>query len=186
MMTTSIIKISNGKIMTPYRIISHGTVLITGSKIVAVTENDVDVDDGTAIDAGGHYIALGFIDIHVHGGGGYDFMDGSEEAFLTVTETYARYGTTAIFPTTLNAEIGALMRTLGIYEKVNTENKGRATLMGIHFEGPYFATNQHGAQDARFIHPPDKAEYEKILAFSTSSPPTCRYFPPGDASIASS
>ena len=96
------LKIYNGKILTPYRII-HGTVVVVGDKITEVVEGDIDVPGAVVIDAQGQYISPGFIDMHVHGGGGYDFMDGNETAFLKIAETHAQYGTTSMLPTTLTA-----------------------------------------------------------------------------------
>ena len=95
------IKIFNGRIIAEDRILPRGTLLITGDTISAVTEGDISFDDAVEIDAKGNYISAGFIDIHVHGGGGHDFMDGNEEAFLKIAETHARYGTTSMVPTTL-------------------------------------------------------------------------------------
>jgi N-acetylglucosamine-6-phosphate deacetylase len=89
------IKIYNGKIITPYRIIPQGCVLVTDAVITSVAEGDVPFADALEIDAKGNYIAPGFIDMHVHGGGGYDFMDGSEEAFLQIAQiacTVRHYG----------------------------------------------------------------------------------------------
>jgi N-acetylglucosamine-6-phosphate deacetylase len=77
-----ILKIYNGNIITPYRIIPHGTVVISEGKISEVQAGNIEVPNALEIDAAGKYIAPGFIDMHIHGGGGYDFMDGSEEAFL--------------------------------------------------------------------------------------------------------
>jgi N-acetylglucosamine-6-phosphate deacetylase len=76
------LKIFNGTIITPYRTILNGTIIVSEGTITAVASGDVDVEDAYEIDAKGQYIAPGFIDIHVHGGGGLDFMDGSEAAFL--------------------------------------------------------------------------------------------------------
>jgi len=76
------IKIFNGNILTPYRMIKNGTVVITGRQIAQVSERDIETPDAVEIDAKGNYISPGFIDMHIHGGGGYDFMDGTEEAFL--------------------------------------------------------------------------------------------------------
>jgi N-acetylglucosamine-6-phosphate deacetylase len=160
------IKIVNGKILTPYRIINNGTVLITGDTITAVCEGNMDAPDARVIDAEGKYIAPGFIDIHVHGGGGCDFMDGSKEGFLTIAKTHARYGTTAMVPTTLTAEKADLLDTLDIYEQANAENTEGAQFLGIHLEGPYFAMSQRGAQDPRYIRNPNPAEYKEVLAHS--------------------
>ena len=62
--------ITNGKIITPFKIIHRGTVIVTGNKITTVCEGDVNSNDATVIDAKGQYVSPGFIDIHVHGGGG--------------------------------------------------------------------------------------------------------------------
>src|SRR5882672_5666762 len=162
------IKIVNGKIITPYRIIQGGTVLITGNTITAVSENNVEATDAIEIDAKGKYVAPGFIDIHVHGGGGHDFMDGTEIAFLKIAELHAQYGTTAMLPTTLSGSKGELLQTLSAYEEANRKNTQGAQFLGMHMEGPYFAMNQRGAQDPRYIRDPDPAEYKEILSQSSS------------------
>ena len=162
------IKISNGTVLTPFRAIKNGTVVVEEGKIIGVHEDFVDVPEAEVIDAQGRYIAPGFIDIHVHGGGGADFMDGTEEAFLTVAELHARFGTTALVPTTLTAEKEDLLHTLDVYEKAHQSNTNGAAFLGIHLEGPYFALSQRGAQDPRYIRNPDPAEYEEILQYSSS------------------
>src|SRR5690606_2308901 len=91
------------------------------------------------------------------------FMDGSEEAFLEIAETHASYGTTAMVPTTLTAEKEDLLQTLSLYERAKAANKRGAQFLGIHLEGPYFAMNQRGAQDPRYIRDPDPEEYREIL-----------------------
>lgn len=167
-MTQQRIKIYNGKVITPYRIIPDGTVLVTGDTITAVAEGNIDFADAIEIDALGNFIAPGFIDIHVHGGGGHDFMDGSEDAFLKIAETHARYGTTAMFPTTLTSEKEDLLLTLELFERAKKHNLKGAQLMGMHLEGPYFALSQRGAQDPRYIRDPDPVEYKDIIARSAS------------------
>ncbi|HEY6082818.1 MAG TPA: N-acetylglucosamine-6-phosphate deacetylase [Chitinophagaceae bacterium] len=161
------LKIYNGHILTPYRIIPRGTVVVTGDKITAVQEGNIAVPGAIAIDAGGQYIAPGFIDIHVHGGGGHDFMDGSVNAFLKIAETHARHGTTAMLPTTLTSEKEELFQTLELYKQANSENVSGAQFLGMHLEGPYFAMNQRGAQDPRYIRNPDPKEYKEILSRSS-------------------
>lgn len=162
------IKISNGTVLTPFRAIKNGTVVVEEGRIIGVHEGNIEVPDAEEIDAQGQYISPGFIDIHVHGGGGADFMDGTEEAFLTVAELHARFGTTALVPTTLTAEKEDLLHTLDVYEKAHQRNANGAAFLGIHLEGPYFALSQRGAQDPRYIRNPDPAEYEEILQYSSS------------------
>lgn len=158
------IKIINGRIITPGHIINGGSMLISEGIITAISETDIQAADITEIDACGKYIAPGFIDIHVHGGGGCDFMDGSEQAFLTIAETHAQYGTTAILPTTLTSSKEAIIHTLDVYAAANEKNIKGAQFLGLHLEGPYFSMNQRGAQDPRYIRNPDPGEYKEILA----------------------
>src|SRR5690606_39114214 len=115
------LKIFNGKILTPYRII-EGTLVAENGRIVEVSEGNIDVPGAEEIDAGGKYVSPGFIDIHTHGAGGHDFMDGSEEAFLKIAETHARYGTTGLMPTTLTSELEELYHTLDLYKQANSNN----------------------------------------------------------------
>jgi N-acetylglucosamine-6-phosphate deacetylase len=162
------LKIVNGRIITPHRIIADGTVCIIGEMISEVSDNKIEMEDAVEIDAKGNYVAPGFIDIHVHGGGGHDFMDGSETAFLKIAETHARYGTTSMVPTTLTSEKHELLQTLDLYERTNKKNHSGAQFIGMHLEGPYFSMNQRGAQDPRYIRDPDPEEYKAILSSSDS------------------
>ncbi|MEP7375254.1 MAG: N-acetylglucosamine-6-phosphate deacetylase [Chitinophagaceae bacterium] len=162
-MKHSILKIHNGRIITPYRIIPNGTVIIVGDKIAEVCEGDVEIAATEELDAEGKYISPGFVDIHIHGGGGHDFMDGTEEAFLTIAETHARYGTTAMTPTTLTSDKNGLLQILDCYENAVKKNSKGSEFLGMHLEGPYFAMNQRGAQDPKYIRDPDPKEYKDIV-----------------------
>ncbi|SEW55118.1 N-acetylglucosamine-6-phosphate deacetylase [Chitinophaga arvensicola] len=160
------IKIINGRLITPFRVISQGSVLISDGRITAAGEGTIPDHADTIIDAGGNYVAPGFIDLHIHGGGGHDFMDGTVRAFHGITETHARYGTTAMVPTTLTAEKEHLLHTLDIYKEAVSQPHNGAGFLGMHLEGPYFAMSQRGAQDPRYIRNPDPVEYREILDYS--------------------
>lgn len=160
------VKIFNGRVLTPYRLIPGGTVVVSGGKIAGIHDGNIEVPGAVAIDAKGQIISPGFIDIHVHGGGGYDFMDGTESAFLAIAALHAGYGTTAMVPTTLTSEKEDLLRTLDSYESADKKNTAGAQFLGMHLEGPYFAMNQRGAQDPRYIRAPDPDEYREIIAYS--------------------
>lgn len=158
------IKIFNGNIITPYRIIKNATILINDKKIESISEGHVDAPEYKVIDAKGNYISPGFIDIHIHGGGGHDFMDGTEEAYLRIAEIHARYGTTALAPTTLTCAKADLLKSIELYKSAVIKNKKGAQFIGLHFEGPYFARSQSGAQDPRYIRNPDVEEYKEVIA----------------------
>ena len=163
------LKIYNGRILTPGRIIPNGTVVITGETITDVSESNINVPGAAEINAQGNYVSPGFIDIHVHGGGGYDFMDGTVDAFIEIARLHAMYGTTSMLPTTLTAGKEKLLKSLAAYEKANEQNKTGAQFLGMHIEGPYIAMNQKGAQDPRFIRDPDEAEYQEIVSGSNNN-----------------
>lgn len=157
------IKIFNGQIIHQNRIQIGGCLLIENGRIVDVPASDVDFPDAKLVDAQGNYISPGFIDIHIHGGGGSDFMDGTVEGFLQIAQTHAKHGTTSMLPTTLTCEKEDLIQTLEAYQSACLTNKFGADFIGMHLEGPYFAISQRGAQDPKFIRDPDPAEYKEIL-----------------------
>ncbi|WP_443938908.1 N-acetylglucosamine-6-phosphate deacetylase [Pedobacter sp. MW01-1-1] len=159
------IKIINGRIITPYRIIDKGVIIIHGEKIAAISDVDIPVSDYEVIDAKGMYVSPGFIDIHIHGGGGFDFMDGTEEAYLGIAEIHAKYGTTAMAPTTLTSSKEDLLKAVDLYKSANSKNNKGAEFIGLHLEGPYFALSQSGAQDPRYIRNPDVKEYTEIMTY---------------------
>ena len=168
------LKIFNGKIILPGRILDGGCLLIRNGLIEKISENDINfqpnqlADNETyrIVDAGGNYVSPVFIDIHVHGGGGYDFMDGTEEAFLAIADLHVRYGTTSMVPTTLTSGKAELLNTLAVFSSAQKKNVAGARFLGLHLEGPYISINQCGAQDPKFIRDPDPAEYEEILRLS--------------------
>lgn len=157
------ISIVNGNILVPGGMITGGQVIIDQGKIAAVHQRPVDIPDAIRIDARGRYVSPGFIDIHVHGGAGHDFMDGTKEAFLEIAKLHACYGTTALMPTTLSGSRRELIDTLEAYRVADRDNLQGARFLGMHLEGPYFAMGQRGAQDPQYIRNPDPAEYKSLI-----------------------
>jgi len=160
------IKIVNGRLITPFRIIENGTLLIENGRIVEISHENIDFPGARLIDAQNNYVSPGFIDMHTHGGGGHDFMDGTITAFLEAAKIHALHGTTAMVPTTLTAETDDLLHTFSVYSQAKKLNSEGAQFLGLHLEGPYFSMNQRGAQDPRYIRIPNREEYETILRYS--------------------
>ncbi|WP_290795985.1 N-acetylglucosamine-6-phosphate deacetylase [Flavihumibacter sp. UBA7668] len=155
--------IINARIITPAGVIEDGSLTIQNGVIVDVQEGGKRPPETELLDAGGNWLAPGFIDIHVHGGGGYDFMDNTVEAFHAIAELHAKHGTTAMLPTTLSSELADLYKTIDCYESSITHPHSGSRYLGLHLEGPYFAMEQRGAQDPRYIRNPDPEEYLAIM-----------------------
>ncbi len=156
-----IAKISGGRVILPQGIAENAAVYIREGKILAVTEASLPFDD--EIQVNGFYISPGFIELHSHGAGGADFLDGTVEAFLSAARVHARHGVTTLFPTATSSEfedIPALDHTLEEAVRLNTDG---ADMPGLHLEGPYFAYTQRGAQDPRYLRGPKPAEYMCVL-----------------------
>ncbi len=162
--------LKNGSVITPVRILENAGIVIENSWIQAVFEGDSysKRNDDQVIDVKGKYISPGFIDIHTHGGGGDDFMDGTVEAITNGARAHMAYGTTSIVPTTLTSTINELFHTLDHFKEAKGSMKDGPNLLGLHLEGPYFSMEQKGAQDPKYIKNPDKDEYLKILDYSDS------------------
>jgi N-acetylglucosamine-6-phosphate deacetylase len=160
------IKLHNAHIITPLRQFENGFVLVEDGLISAVGEGDLQVEDCLSIDVKGKWLTPGFIDIHTHGGGGHDFMDGTVEAYLGAVETHARHGTTSIVPTTLTSTMEELRNAFDVFGTAKAANRKGARMLGLHLEGPYFAMSQKGAQDPRYIRDPKPEEYLEILGWS--------------------
>jgi len=167
-MSKKYIKVINGNVITPYRMIKNGELLIADGKLETVSGGKIGVPEAEIIDAKGAYVSPGFIDIHVHGGGGADFMDDDVNAFLKVAETHVRFGTTTMLPTLLTSTKSEIIRSLAVYEEAAARKVKGSRFLGVHIEGPYFAMKQRGAQDPRYIRDPDPAEYLDILNSSSS------------------
>ena len=157
--------LTNGSVIRPTRIESGMAVVCRDGRIEQILPADAVTPEAgdRGIDAPGGYNAPGFIDIHVHRGGGHHFMDGTVEAFLGAAETHARYGTTALVPTTLTCTDEELYRVFEVFREADRRNERGAKLLGLHLEGPYFSPRQSGAQDPHYLKTPRREEYEAIL-----------------------
>lgn len=150
------------------RVIRDGAILNTEIAFENGTIVPVPADASGAeiIDANGQYVSAGFVDIHTHGGGGADFLDNTEEAFLTAARLHAQHGTTTLLPTATSGTPEETVGILGVIERAAAACTDGADMPGIHFEGPYFSPVQCGAQDPDKVRAPDPEEYEKVLALS--------------------
>ncbi len=119
--------------------------------------------DGKVIDCKGLYLSPGFVDIHTHGSGGHDYMDGSVEAFIQAAKAHMKFGATTILPTTLSSTDEHLYRSFKDFKAAKATSKGMPHLPGLHLEGPYFCPKEKGAMEERHLRVPDPRHYMPIL-----------------------
>lgn len=157
-------KLIGGTVLTPIRALTGAEIAVENGKIVSVGPRDAATDAGAEIfDVGGLWIVPGFIDMHVHGGGGYDFMDATVEAFHGAARMHALHGTTTLLPTSLASGDEALLDMIHAYQDAVHAPWVGAAMPGLHLEGPYFSLAQAGAQAPDAITPPDPERTARIL-----------------------
>ena len=163
-------KLIGGTVLTPIRALTGAEIAVENGKIVSVGPRDAATDAGAEIfDVGGLWVVPGFIDMHVHGGGGYDFMDATVEAFHGAARMHALHGTTTLLPTSLASGDEALLDMIHAYQDAVRVSWVGAAMPGLHLEGPYFSLAQAGAQAPDAITPPDPKRTARILEAAQGS-----------------
>lgn len=160
------IGLTNGTIITPFRYIENGTVLVEGDCIKAVGQADqISLEENVEVfDVKGAYISPGFIDLHIHGAWGGDVMAATLNDLQRMAEGLAKNGVTSFLPTTLAAPLNEIEKAVNcIQQALNKGISGGAKILGAHLEGPYFNQKQRGAQNPKYIIEPKKEDYIPIL-----------------------
>ena len=152
-MSARAICIENGAVHTPERFIEDGRIIIRGGRIEQVGPCAAvpRPDSSELIDARGELICPGFIDIHVHGGGGADTMDASSESLARVSAVHARHGTTAMCVATMTAEDESLERALVAVAQFARQEPMGARVLGAHLEGPFLSPQRRGVHPAGLL-----------------------------------
>src|SRR3954470_15407733 len=146
----------NGAVILENSVIERGFVRVTGDRIAAVgDESELRDAAEPVIDLRGGYLAPGYVDLHLHGGDGADFMDGTADAFRTVCRAHARHGTTSLLPTSTVARHEQIVAFLELCRRFRAEDTGGARVLGAHFYGPYFAPAARGCHPGDPLRPPD-------------------------------
>ncbi len=161
----------HGELILPDRTVPDAYLVIEAGRILSI---ETDVPANTAV-IEGTYISPGFVDLHVHGGAGADYMDGTANAVRTANRAHARHGTTTIFPTTTTGSTEELAAMLAACAEVkaNWGLRDGARIGGVHYYGPYFAEDKVGCHSLEGRRDPNPSEYEAFLATGLIRIATC-------------
>jgi N-acetylglucosamine-6-phosphate deacetylase len=150
----------DGCILTPHGFV-QGTLTHAGGRITGIAGEAID--DTRAREEAHAFVLPGFIDTHVHGGGGADTMQGGD-AIDRIARLHARHGTTALLATTMTAPLADVERALRALGPACAKRAtGAARVLGVHLEGPYINPGKLGAQPD-FVRP---ASIDEVRALSS-------------------
>lgn len=160
--------IKNGKIILENEVLEN-KVLIFNHKIVDIIDAEEFENQGLGermeetIDAEGKYVSPGLIDVHIHGSGGKDTMDGELSDLKIISEIIAKNGVTAFLPTTMTMKKEKIYKAIENIRLAMAENIGGAKILGVHMEGPFVSEKYKGAQKKDHILKPDFKFIEKYI-----------------------
>ncbi len=157
------LRIANGKVVLKDGIIENGYVTVEDGVIADIGE--AHSNEVAEIDATDGYILPGFIDLHVHGGGGFDFMDGDAESVCEAAKAHCKFGTTGLYATTMTCPDELLLKAIDAYKQAKKMNTDGAELLGLHLEGPFFSAKGRGAQPVSEQRYPTREFLEEIIAY---------------------
>jgi N-acetylglucosamine-6-phosphate deacetylase len=153
----------NAKLITDSGVMPDGMVVVSEDRIDYAGPRCQVPEGAEVIDAGGLYLAPGFVDIHVHGGAGSDFMDAAAADIETVFRYHAAHGTTSLCPTTATAPLDEILAALAALEQYRNGPQPLGRALGAHIEGPYLAMTKRGCHLPEFVRNPEEREWKKIL-----------------------
>jgi hypothetical protein len=159
---------ANATLVLPDRLVPNGSLRVRDRRITSPT--DVPRSQPELIDLGGMYLAPGFVDLHVHGGDGADFMDGTPEAFRAVCRCHARHGTTSLTPTSTVATGPQYDRFLALCAELYGDVPDGARIVGSHFYGAYFARPAKGCHPDQEFLPPNAENAARFTKLAETMP----------------
>lgn len=155
--------LTGGKIVTPFRIIENGSLLIKDSMIYSIGKaSDVKFDKNCeVIDVSGKTITPGFVDLLVHGGGGNGFADNNEESISKISKYFYSHGSTAVLASLFAKPEELLLEDLRRVADYIIENP-KSNIIGIHMEGPYLNKELKGAMNESYLWTPSLESWEAL------------------------
>ena len=162
--------IQNVKIITPFRIVENGAIVITNKKISNMGKvSDVNIAPGTPVyDLKGKTVTPGFIDLLVHGGGGKGFADDSDESIKTISDFFFSHGTTGMLASLFSKKIDLLKKDVDRIATYSEQHKD-SNIWGIHMEGPFINPEIKGAHKIEYLWEPNVEMWNELNASARGS-----------------
>ena len=158
---------TNARLVLPDSITEPTTLTVAEGRIESIGLSNPSLTlPARGIDLDGKYLAPGFIDIHVHGGAGADFMDLSADAFRIVCQCHARHGTTTLTPTSTVGTQAQYRRFLELCQQLRHTDTGGSRIVGGHLYGPYFHPPAKGCHPNADFLTPQPEQDDELLAFA--------------------
>ena len=149
--------LTNARVVTPAGILEPGWVRIDADRILDVGSAPAPSDVGVRHELGGRWVVPGFIDLHVHGGGGHAMLSPDPGEILAAAEFHRGHGTTGCLASIVSAPLDEMLAALAA-----ARDPGPGVL-GSHLEGPFLNPSMAGAHDPGHLLPPDPAIFERML-----------------------
>ncbi|CAL9496300.1 N-acetylgalactosamine-6-phosphate deacetylase [Streptomyces sp. enrichment culture] len=146
--------LTGARVVLPTGTVDGGRVIVDGTRIAATAPEDAET-----LDASGHWLVPGFVDLHNHGGGGASFTSGTVDDVLTGIRTHRLHGTTTLVASTVTGDLDFLARRAGLLSELAEQGE----IAGIHFEGPFISPCRKGAHSEELLRDPDPAEVRKLI-----------------------
>ncbi|MFF7770810.1 N-acetylglucosamine-6-phosphate deacetylase [Streptomyces massasporeus] len=146
--------LTGATVVLPTGTVENGRVAVEGTRITRVASENAQV-----IDASGHYVIPGFIDLHNHGGGGASFTSGSVDDILKGIHTHRLHGTTTLVASTVTGDMDSLTHRAGLLSELAEQGE----IAGVHFEGPFISPCRKGAHSEALLRDPHPAEVRKLI-----------------------
>ncbi|NJQ05716.1 N-acetylglucosamine-6-phosphate deacetylase [Streptomyces lonarensis] len=146
--------LSGARVVLPSGVVEDGRVAVADGRIVTGHPEERPTHD-----LAGHWVVPGFVDMHVHGGGGASFSAGTVEEARTVIDTHRAHGTTTMVASTVTGALDDLARQAGSLSELVEDGE----LAGLHFEGPFISSHRCGAHQPSLLRDPDPADVRKLV-----------------------